>query len=142
MMGLEEQVRLRIGPRYLFLSVVLAAFCCCYVGAQRHERWYCTPVFSMLQSMCGSCYAGIDKRSDNVDRTPQQSLDAFIQKEVAYSFIKRTSSGNSFLRDSRSQHRGLIDECCTSQCEAGEMILYCCQERQREWHSVRGFFNK
>ncbi|XP_038074081.1 bombyxin A-5-like [Patiria miniata] len=110
------------------LSLVLLA-CFVYVNA----NWFCSDVYSTMNSLCDGCYAGYDKRTNTISRTTDN--EPFVERKTAVDFLKRGTARGS-------TRRGIVDECCHRPCSVNEMMLYCCEQKQREYYTFVGWLKR
>ena len=62
------------------------------------------------------------------------SDEPFVERKNAMDFFKRGTV--------RGAHRGFIDECCVRQCDFNEMMMYCCEAKQREYYTFVGWLKR
>ncbi|XP_022079235.1 bombyxin C-1-like [Acanthaster planci] len=114
--------------RQVTVMSLVALACFVYVSA---DSWYCSDVYSTVQSLCDSCYAGFDKRTNSITRPIEEP---FVERKNAVDFFKRGTA--------RGTRRGIVDECCHRQCAVSEMMLYCCEQKQREYYTFVGWLKR
>ncbi|XP_071493655.1 uncharacterized protein [Diadema antillarum] len=132
----KVSMRASSNNKLIVVAVAVLLLCVCVAAGQ---GWHCGRAAQTIMSMCDSCYASLDKRgSSKSSYTPAKP---FLHKRNAAHFLRSATrvlhtpslGGDSTLYsvERRSGHRGFVSECCNASCEPREMILYCCEERQR-----------